>query len=671
MMRNIMSVEKISSLPVQGKASQEFKAENPSKRPLDNRLTRLAEKIFIDHPILSGVVLGALCVGTVGVVSVFAFPLVPIIGAVALGILFGGGLCCRPWLRKNILQRDLQSFDSKLGTMTQQLNIFNEILSPKDQEELKEIAHYQDHVRTYKFSAAQYNKQLNTFKEKSLDDFKLNPAGRIDEIDNQITFIESSIGQAQEFFANCRMHMTILDSHREEIEADIKSLRILEQALTQLSKDPIHQAYFEKHYRENEEFNALMQRTVFVKAMMFGGTRCNENYMKTKEEYPVFYKDWQQQFQLWKNEPKKSVAAWTKHFANIRKCIELNLDSLDDAKLLAQEKVYQGLTRAEFLLQHHEYCTKLKSELETVKNSEHYQAFKEDATYQAEINSLERDLDIWLNVFKDIKHRPLKIREDYSQCLQKLEFQIQYLKDYCEVAYRGIQQGVWAVDKFLLNRDGQDILVKAMTQSTYDEVVKLNRELQKYSTSQLPCKIKTLLGSLKKDMERIDERRDDYAPLIMTSVALQDRECQLRQVADFARQIDYMRRGILNMPKKPTSLLSRVNDFYNSSEDQIPATDILKLIYEDFLKISDDQKIKDLFSEHPRLQEIKDALEGQYKAIFNKDRMRTNQECHNQSLQRQWRNCVFRFALLCLAVKKEPQLRLEENIPVSGFAIQT
>lgn len=544
----------------------------------------------------------------------------------------------------------------RINLILEKLHNVRRSVGHPEEEKIKKIKSYPGRAIDFQNRLFFCSLRVKSIGEKILKNVESSSTESNEILDDCEREIEQIQSEVEGYFQQCRLHINILASHKKENEECLQKFEDMERGLTQLEQDSLYKKYVKSHSgwkgffyvldkinpsREKETVsNVFSSKTVLI---------------QTEEDYKQFYDPWKSGLQKLEN----VLEEVQQHFQAVHKCIELGLGSEDDLSLLSLEKVGGCDTKASSLLAHHECCIDIQRDLETIKTDIDCQAFKGNEIYRQEI----KDLTEQFKEFSSFAIESIKSPSDklkYDNAIKGLKFRINNLKQYCKVALQGLLSGAWTLDKFSLNRSGQRYLVRKMTQSAVDEVVKLENMLkQKISSiTKLSCMAKkcidditTAINNMTSDDRSFSnsndcEREDQLMPLY----DIEKRESELNKTKSLIFMVDHMDTEInlISQEKDRSPLLEELLSFYTSESLTDIDVEQFERIYRDFEAFIQDENIASLFSENEKLEQMKKVIYCDYSTIKS--------SLDPQQTMNQLRKDIFQLILLCRAVKRDPEL---------------
>lgn len=230
-------ISNVSPNPLpQSQASRECAASFSQKKLFDYKVIRAAKTLFVDKPVITGVIVTAICLGAVVVASVVSYPLIPIVGVVALVILFGAGLCARPWLARNALLAEINAKGSALNTLYSEL------------ESLKDVGTCEERLKLWKSYAI------------------------LDDVTTTNTRIEEFLNVLPDYIKACRTHKAFVEQNRAQFEEIRKNIDAAVRELETVEKTILPKGATLSRDVLNDLKKELTQEGIFLTNIIAGKT---------------------------------------------------------------------------------------------------------------------------------------------------------------------------------------------------------------------------------------------------------------------------------------------------------------------------------------------------------------------------------------------------------------
>lgn len=435
------------AIPIISQASQEFARANPTKQFVDNDVIHVVEKIFLDYLAITSVVVGVVCMGTVAVASVVSFPLIPIIGAVALGVLFGAGYCARDWLIKNVQQRQLQKFNALLTHANTRLSEWQKMLYPTDLEDLKKVGNYAQKMQEYEKEFNNLKNDIKQLQTWSFDEFSLQ-SSCFNLWNIMDTFNERLINELKPY----REHKKFLDDNQKRIQEAFEGFAHIEESIERLNKNPnckdclqcTEYQQFTKNLREK-----IDQDKALLKSMQDGRSESKEELLDKSSNHRV------QQIL----NSIKTYCDLIDHFLpnyceDVQLCFDSKLGDINSifSENLKNEKFHDAVIR---LPAQNTLYKEIEDIFEQLRTKSDYKKYENVSDYKKEFDAALRVL----KGLNSIKASPIilkvGVRQEY---LEQLKMRINDLKECCDIMNQCIQSEACDISKFILKSNSSGYL---------------------------------------------------------------------------------------------------------------------------------------------------------------------------------------------------------------------
>lgn len=203
-----------------------------SSKLVDSKIIRIAEVIFVDHPIKIGFVIGAVCIGIALAVQ---FPLIPVISVIAGGILLGIFI-------RHLLKSDQEEVKSLLPKISHNIDeIQTTLTNVPDSEELLIFGNYTETVNEYLSQKEIYSTQMKETKDKlehakpeEIRTVRRDCLSVLRDLQSKTEILKL---QSNLFLLSCRKHKLFFESNESLFKEKEAELEGAKQALASLKHD--------------------------------------------------------------------------------------------------------------------------------------------------------------------------------------------------------------------------------------------------------------------------------------------------------------------------------------------------------------------------------------------------------------------------------------------------
>lgn len=334
-------------------------------KPVDSKIIKIAEYIFVDHLIKIGFAIGVICI-TVAVVA--QLPLIPVIGVIAGSIFFGTSV-------RHLLLSNQKEIETLLPKISQDIDEIKKILTEvTDAKEIRSFGNYCKSRKRYIKQMYHYLGQMNSLKNR----LEHANSTRIRHTRHECLMALRELQSHTEhlklesklFILSCRYHKKFLDSKQPLFEEKKKELETVIQALADLKRDSTCQScqqFYDPHCKmclQNREFKdeigkcerLLKNSQVLLESIQYG---LKSEYLYQKED-----------------ELLESCTLWSKDLAELSsKITQLSHwhHSIDDLRNELQQALNKNSELLEIATRHLSNCDKIASHesLLKVKSAHH------------------------------------------------------------------------------------------------------------------------------------------------------------------------------------------------------------------------------------------------------------------------------------------------------------